>query len=316
MKRFVKRRRFGGGDGQNADSLLDTMANVVGILVVLMAVTQLTVNDAMKRIQVWESEEAVDLREEQDSARARLAALGPIDLTRSLELVRLREHIRAVRETDVAAQDTAAVSAQVASRRMQVRKLEKQVAEKRDQLANLKILLDEAEGQAEEEGIELRLPDPRPAPIAANRVIIFCRYGRVFDPRFALLERELNDTMKTAGRSLARYLDAYDVGNEMVRWRVRDDGGRGVAQLEWRHTEIGETLAELRSPSADFRRVLAERDPKAEFLRFVVWEDSFEVYLEARRLAEKRGFAAGWMPIPNGRPLSVVQDRSPPTPVD
>jgi len=32
------------------------MANVVGILVVLMAVTQVTVNDAMKRIHVWESE--------------------------------------------------------------------------------------------------------------------------------------------------------------------------------------------------------------------------------------------------------------------
>ena len=46
------------GESQNLDSLLDTMANVVGILVVLMAVTQLTVNDAMKRIRVWESEKA------------------------------------------------------------------------------------------------------------------------------------------------------------------------------------------------------------------------------------------------------------------
>ena len=62
------RRRLATGSAvsagdQNVDSLLDTMANVVGILVVLMAVTQMTVNDAMKRIQVWESEEAVALRD-------------------------------------------------------------------------------------------------------------------------------------------------------------------------------------------------------------------------------------------------------------
>ena len=34
---------------QNLDSLLDTMANVVGILIVLLAVTQMTVGDAMDR---------------------------------------------------------------------------------------------------------------------------------------------------------------------------------------------------------------------------------------------------------------------------
>ena len=64
-------------DSQNLDSLLDTMANVVGILVVLMAVTQMTVNDAMKRIRVWESEEALDLREERRETESKLAMIGP-----------------------------------------------------------------------------------------------------------------------------------------------------------------------------------------------------------------------------------------------
>ncbi len=43
-------RRRAGFQGQNLDSLLDTMANVVGILIVLVAVTQLTLGDAVKRI--------------------------------------------------------------------------------------------------------------------------------------------------------------------------------------------------------------------------------------------------------------------------
>ncbi|MFP6605411.1 MAG: hypothetical protein VCC19_02445 [Myxococcota bacterium] len=69
------RRREGAGD-QNVDSLLDTMANVVGILIVLMAVTQLTVNDAMKRIRMWEREEATSLREATQDARTQLAGIG------------------------------------------------------------------------------------------------------------------------------------------------------------------------------------------------------------------------------------------------
>ena len=39
-----------GSEGQSLDSLLDTMANVVGILVVLVAVMQLAVGDAVERI--------------------------------------------------------------------------------------------------------------------------------------------------------------------------------------------------------------------------------------------------------------------------
>jgi len=292
------------------------MANVVGILVVLMAVTQLTVNDAMKRIKVWESEESVSVREEQEEARVRLASLGPADLARNLELARLREHIRTLRESDVATDaDSAAVSARVASQRLRIRKLEERVAEKREKLANLKILLAESQGRFEEEGISLRLPDPRPPPVASEPVAMLCRYGRVFDPRFETLEHQLLEVVRRQ-RNLSRYLDAYDVGNELLRWRVVDTTGGALAQLEWRDTEIGETLAELRSPTAAYHRVLAERDPKTEFLHFVVWEDSFEVYLEARRLAEEKGYAVGWLVVPNGRPLSVGQDRASPTPVD
>ena len=312
----MRTRRRNRGDSQNADSLLDTMANVVGILIVLMAVTQLTVNDAMKRIRVWESEEAVDLRESQEEARAQLASIGGIDLTRTLELARLREHIRELTGLP-SKQETATVSADVARRRMQVRKLEASIAEKREQLANLQILLAEVEERAQEEGVALRLPDPRPAPLASRRVVLFSRYGRVFDPRFESLERELGDVVERAPRPLTRYFRAYDIGNELLRWQLVDDATGRVARLEWRHNEIGETLAELRSPKASFREQLAAYDPKSHFLLFYVWEDSFEVYLEARQLAEETGFAVGWQPLPNGRPLDFIQGGPvQPTPVD
>jgi hypothetical protein len=282
-----------------------------------MGVTQLTVGDAMKRIKVWESEEVVSLRGEQEEARVRLTSMSAADLADALELARLREHVAELRKRPVANErDTASVSADVARRRMQVRKLEKSIGEKREQLGNLQILLSELEGRAEREGIALRLPDPRPAPLATEELAIFCRYGRVFEPRLDALKRELAEVIQTAPRPVPRYFEAYDVGNELLRWRVIDEATRRVHRLEWRNTGIGETLDELSSPDAALRRALASHDPKSRFVHFYVWEDSFEIYLEARRLAEELGFAAGWEALSVGRPLDFVQRAPSPTPVD
>ena len=314
----MRHRRRDGTGSQNVDSLLDTIANVVGILIVLMAVTQLTVNDAMKRIRMWESEEAASLREAEQDARTQLAGFGGIDLARSLELARLRGHVRQLQEQPeaVTTKDTATLATDVASVRMRARRLEDAIRGREEKLAKLEILLSEAEGRARDEAVAVRLPDPRPAPAAAGEIKIFCRYGRVFDPRFDQLAREFRGVRRNAPPPATRYFDAHDIGNELLRWRLLEDAAHLVARLEWRHNAIGETLAELQSPAARFREVLAEHDADIRFLRFYVWEDSFEVYLEARRLAEEASFAAGWLPIPNGRPLDFVQGPGSPTPID
>ncbi len=310
-------RRRTGTVGQNVDSLLDTMANVVGILVVLMAVTQMTVSHAMKRIQVWESEEAVGLRRARQDAEAKMAGIGGFDLSQTLELSRLREHIRQLREgPTTTAADTASISADVARRRLQVRRLEASIADKQEKLANLQILLAKAEVRAEQEGIPLRLPDPRPPPLAAEPLMLFARYGRVFDPRYDQLTRELNDVIRQAPQPIPRYFEAYDIGNEMLRWQVIDKPRSRAYRLDWRHTRIGETADELRSPNAKLRQVYSSHDPRAKFLHFYVWEDSFEVYLEARRIAEEEGFEAGWEALSDGEPLELVRRKMSPTPVD
>ena len=46
------------GEAESLDSLLDTMANVVGILVMLVAVSQLSLGDAVERIREHAGESA------------------------------------------------------------------------------------------------------------------------------------------------------------------------------------------------------------------------------------------------------------------
>ena len=294
------------------------MANVVGILIVLMAVTQLTVNDAMDRIRIWESEEAAALREAAQDARARLAGIGSIDLAHTLELARVRELVRVLREQPevVTAKDTTTLTTDLASQRMQVQRLEGSIREREEELAKLEIRFAEAEARAQDATLRVRLPDPRPAPAIAEEVKIFCRYGRVLDPRFQQLARELLAVRRKTRSGVSRYFDAHDVGNELLRWRMAEDTPVPAMRLEWRHSAIGETLSELQVPNAEFRERLATYDPNSRFLHFYVWQDSFEVYLEARRLAEQAGFAAGWQPLAKGRPLDFVQGPSTPTPID
>ncbi|MDH4017798.1 MAG: hypothetical protein OEV20_10710, partial [Actinomycetota bacterium] len=71
-------------DAQSIDSLLDTMANVVGILVVLVAVTQLSLGDAIERIRERAGERAAstpaDLTE---LVGQREVVLDAIELARS-----------------------------------------------------------------------------------------------------------------------------------------------------------------------------------------------------------------------------------------
>ena len=317
MKRWRRAQAPKRASGENVDSLLDTMANVVGILIVMMAVTQLTVNDAMKRIQVWETEESGVLRQATQGAEDELAKRAGIDLSQTLELGRLLDHIRALRESGTRT-DTATLSAEVARNRLRVRQLEASLAEGEQQLANLQIRLRESQSRSEEEGIQVRLPDPLPPPPGAKRLIMIARHGRAFDPRLDQMWQEARGIIRRAPRPLARYFDAYDVGNEMLRWRIAGQGSDGlVHRLDWRSTEVGETASEIRRPGSRMRAALAEHDAKRRFIHFWVWGDSFEAYLEARRVAEEAGFKVGWQPIPKHRALELVTGGdSNPFPID
>jgi hypothetical protein len=284
-----------------------------------MAVTQLTINDAMKRIRVWKSDEAVSLREQRHEAETKLAMIGPASLAKALEMSRLREQIERLRSDSAAARpvEPARVATDLARNKLQVRELERKLDGKRDKLTKLRIQLAESEALPEPDGTDLRLPDPRPAPLGAESVVLFCRYERVLYPNLARLEKDFFGVVRRARGPTAEYFRSHDVGNADLRWQLLETPSGQVAQLDWRRPQAGETLDELRAPGSDLRRALAGYDPKAHFIRFYVWADSFEEYLAARRIVEDMGFAVGWEAYEVGQSLRFARSlSSAPTPVD
>jgi len=330
----ARTRRRGQSISENLDSLLDTMANVVGVLVVLLAVTQLTVNDAMKRIRVFASEEGQAIARERDALEQRGAALEETELDRAQELATLDRQLRALRAwPDAAKAPTSAAEATTlaASRAAAVRSLESAVATKRQKLSALQVRVADRKLEADADHVDLRLPDPRPAPPDANRVVLLSRYQRVLYPDLDELEQERNREIREwvavtgeslvglGARALAEHFRTNDFGNQWMRWRILELRDNPFVRLEWRSQQAGDDLDALRSAESQLRDLLSGLDPKHHYLRFWVWSDSFEEYLAARRVAEDEGFSVGWEAMDSRQPLqSRLLGRSmrTPAPID
>lgn len=311
---------------QNLDSLLDTMANVVGILVVLIAVTQLSVGDAVDRIsqsagreiEVSPAEVALmRTRSEalQDSivaAEADLAARTPTAKRTGLLLDELRPHIENLEALEgryeLGGDGAPKLAGEIDRLQAAVTRLSAEVADAEARASGLEALL--ADVASETRPKIARLPNPRPPPASAEQVAIFCRYGRV-----SLLDLPgMNATLETGIRGalgdnrlpsledrawLTNLFDKVDVGSGNFRWSIRDDGDarRMFADIEWVDRSAGEQWSDLQRGDSEFVRALSQIRRSGRYLRFYVWSDSFEVYLEARFLAEQMGWQIGWLPI-------------------
>jgi len=311
---------------ENLDSLLDTMANVVGILVVLMAVMQITVGDAMDRIRDIEIRSVQLAPEEAQRARdlaSRLEALEQRwrdevegDAPPEQEIARLDAEIDALRaESQVAASaraDRDRLQTTLAERRATLRRLEDEVETSGQQLASLRLRVGDSPARAADAGRVARLPDPRPALPDTEAVGVFCRYGRCFEVDFeflsARLSREVGRVLGADPRTtsigfdemvqLANHFEVTDVGSDTLRWRLKHRAGNQLhGLLRWRSRDAGETLDELRAGDSSYRALVGSLDPNRHYLFYRVWGDSFDVYLEARRIAEEAGLAAGWVPM-------------------
>jgi hypothetical protein len=66
--------------------------------------------------------------------------------------------------------------------------------------------------------------------------------------------------------------------------------------LVYEHKGVGETPERLRNPTSRYQSVLRRVDPQKFYARFLVWPDSFDVYVAARSMCDERGVLAGWEP--------------------
>ncbi len=332
------------------DSLLDTMTNVVGILVILLVVTQLGVASAVKRIisslpEVSE-EELVVTQREFETAGATLeglenqwASLSPKTDDQQRVLSQL--------EKDVATLEAAGGSTKpVASKGPDVRALNKSVAEldkkmasqtasiKKSQadLAKKKVRLSELPVRTAPKAKVVRVPNPRAATPGARGEWFICKNNRIIaidTPKIA----EMFSKRVVAQKSRLRFGSAK---NSIAKSGLRKAGskpaksqpkpatiydrlkleayfkkypatisghkvsgyGRAWASGCWIKLNVsmtsGESPAAIGNRLSKFQRTLKQVKTRKNFARFLVYTDSFEVYLKARTICERERVPAGW----------------------
>ncbi|HUT88139.1 MAG TPA: hypothetical protein VMY37_01465 [Thermoguttaceae bacterium] len=322
------------------DSLLDTMTNVVGILVILLTVTQLGVSDAVKRIgtsstvKPEEIDEAAaqlaELLKLRADLEARLKALvdqDDVDAEQKLrELKKLKKQIedyKANVEILLENQENKRrqaefellklkeeVESQIRKQEEEADKLREKIHGNEDELATLRARLAETSIQEALPAKEIILPNPRPAPEGIKAVIILCREGRVMlvdvegiqelaQKRTGfIIKRKRLDRDPAAGidgKALAEEFNQDPVNDRNRNFDVKMKiAGRVPKLVLHRREEAGETAEQLQRSGSRYQTQVKRIDPDEFYLQFLVWPDSFEAYLEARRISARRGLLAGW----------------------
>lgn len=317
------RRRKRQSEG-SLDSLLDTMTNVVGILVILLAVTQLGVGDAMKRIRSSlppvDPEQLQALLDEYRSQKDMLTQLldqqdkmeetSTEDVqkkTLSLkEMMAEIERIRAALKKITIAKriDTAQLQKLVQTRKTEAEKLQKQLTKAQEDLAKLKAMLDKTPEPTALAPKIVTLPDPRPVPKGANQLTFICRKGRVYTTSTEYVRKKAMDVIARlkprSGRysadALVKYFATGKVKTENFTLKLRIPGYYTYIVLE-PNEKMGEDIARIMSPNSRFQSAIRKaRIAKTYYGLFQVWPDSYETYLEARKIADRNKLPAGWQP--------------------
>ncbi|QDT30200.1 hypothetical protein Enr10x_55600 [Gimesia panareensis] len=313
----MKRKKSSSG-GASLDSLLDTMTNVVGILVIMLTVTQLGVGEAVERIKGAVTEEAMeesqkevkelnaklDLEKEQLEMIKKLTEQKDnVNIEEQQALAeKLKKELEKLKEIRV---DIEKLKKSIAERDKQVQTIEKSIVTKEKELADIKAKLAKTPDPGPTPNAKIvNLPNPRDAPKGAKPVDYICRHGRILRVDIPLLQQLAyqaiaQSRMVTAPEQavdcdkLEKLFENKNVGNRDWRIKLKAVGGVPYLNLELREGR-GDTAERLSKSTSLFRQEIRKINPQLFYLNFRVWADSYDTYLVARSYADQRDLMAGW----------------------
>jgi predicted RNase H-like nuclease (RuvC/YqgF family) len=113
---------------------------------------------------------------------------------------------------------------------------------------------------------------------------------------------EITETVGPIGNFRLRYtLERIDIPNAPA--------GQSLARTKEMtmvptSSDLGETLEQAMAERSDFRRTMSDIDPKRVTVTFWTYPDSFEAYRKLRELLYEKGYTVAGRPLPTGQPIS------------
>ncbi len=314
----------------NFDSFLDIIANLVGILIILVVVLGAQSKDVAEKAAADSVRNSAEVRRFEDAVNQAAAARTAVDRIR-LELehfdaeIQSRQHERNVmlEMLDAAREHWEAKKSELSEAQKQSAQTAAKLAEaeqKLRELAGQRSLLENAESEVE---ILEHLPSPMAKTVFGEEIHLRLEAGRVsVVPIDALVEsiresfRRGTDGLRPGSSEstvgpLRGYVATYQV--ERTRATVNRGGGVSTAlrmelvgmRVEPIATNPGEPVDEvLKDPRSILDIELAGRDPATTTVTVWVYPDSFAEFRKLKEHLYARGIATAARPLPAGTPIS------------
>ncbi len=323
------RRRKSSDAALNLDSLLDTLTNVIGFLLILLALMKITVGSAVERIREANPEafgvsdsDIVRVEKRKTTLAESLADLE-VSKAEFAEEIRLME----IADSGVGTDDKGAAKvtgdqakSTLASLKNQKDSLERQQIITESEIKRLRERLAKLPTLQQLPGKKIRLPDPRPAPKGMGAQWIFCKNGRVTAINHGEIQKAVREKMndrRVKPQILFSKGEANDKGEYLkpifgqdktknyfdrnplltrdltVSLKMFDTRTTANMLLDLRALG-GESAEKLKGEKSRYRKAVADAKKNNRYLRFMVSPDSFESYLEARTIAAEMDVLAGW----------------------
>lgn len=310
-------------EGFGSDSFLDIVCNMVGIIILLVLVVGLRIKDAPLTMaaEVTPAEPAVDsavppagLRELEAGVRQQQAALAAANAAgRTLE-----GQLHAARQAAAQQERTNHDAQQFVIQRQQSQsQLQAALLARQQQLEALRRAVQFVPDAPPAKMVRV---EAYPAPVSktvdddeAHFQILGDRVVHV--PFAALVDRFKADARnKVQASPSSTQIEAVvgPIGDFNLRY-VLNQVGHGRFALERfsfipASNRLGETAAEARAPSSQFRRVLASYDPNRTTITFWTYQDSFETFRQLRKEVYLLGYSVASRPLPIGQLISGSPD--------
>ncbi len=337
----------------NLDSLLDTLTNVVGVLVMVLMLTTLNVQQAVQRILDIDpsqlnvspadltkaDKEAAQLRALRTELEAKVTQTsgpGPTEnfgvLVQQISALKAQQPKQIIPEAKVDDAKT-----KVEAEKKKGDELSKQLVTVESELARLKALLDETEVVAAPPAKIVNLPNPRNPPTGAKEYRVIVRDGQIVPFNPTDIKSRCKKQVEALLRSPTLKKKSGEVDCEKLvaefnkNSRVYDSNFKVQLAVVNFSVQIvfelrptgGETPQQVVNKSSKFQRgllALKQQHGDSFYLRFLVWDDSFDAYVAARSVCDEMDVMAGWEPYTvsytwrEGLGLTVPCEGRPPPP--
>ncbi|MBN2292201.1 MAG: hypothetical protein JXM70_07235 [Pirellulales bacterium] len=330
---MTRRKRQEEASGEH-DSFLDIVANIVGILIILVVLVGVRAKNAPVTASISDptkQEAASDVQE--DLATAQRIHADILELNRQGRKL-VEEAVQRDRRRNEMAMRVSAAERQIESRRKQLDAearadydLQRRLAEQRDKLNETireSILAQSEKSDAKPIDLEHH-PTPISHTVHGKEIHIQLRDSRVVVVPFDKLieqfkgeferkvyrlqhQRELTDKLGPIDGFRLRYtIERIDVTPELFQQTGRTGSIVRLQRVEFLpiNNRLGETLEEAMAEGSEFRRALKRCSPDRTTVTLWTYPDGFDDFQKLKNMLYEMGFKTAARPLPFDVPISA-----------